>query len=601
MTTSAQTIELTLAAELGALAQARQPAGERTAEAVRKVLGELVGSLGIPGSVSVSLAVGPNASDQPWLGVNVGDRACRYPGALLARVRSYVTAQPVAFDPNAQATLAWLREVVSSGTDDGLGQAIEFIAVACAQIVKLQPECLFNAAQGAAFAVAIPPVERMPDLERRMAEDKGCLRALRKVLSLGVSLGDRDRVSEIMAAGLEGDRTWDQIAEDLIDALAPDEIEIRMPREYLRLLTTLDPGAGGGPEASTTSSGSDSRDKLFPMMRDNLFYELGWRFPDFRVVCDEKLKAGTFAFRLNHLTTMPYVALHADQCLVNETVKRLKPLHIAAIPTTYPPDGREAAIIDTMTRSVAQGARLTTWDAFDYLILCLSADLRATSPRFVLRRTTEHVLQQLDPAIPALIRAARRKFSLEQITQVLREMLAEQVSVRNMRLILECMCDYDYIIADTHQHIIFDDRLSVSRKPNADWLCEATQIAALVRSGLKRQLSHQYTRGASTLVVYLLDPVIERTIGAAVAPDARTGAAPPLSVADQERLLAAVREELHIAPHEGNPPAVLTTQDVRGAVRQMLAHEFPTLPVLAYQELSPDMNIQPIARISWNY
>ena len=38
--------------------------------------------------------------------------------------------------------------------------------------------------------------------------------------------------------------------------------------------------------------------------------------------------------------------------------------------------------------------------------------------------------------------------------------------------------------------------------------------------------------------------------------------------------------------------------DIRRAVQRMLYCEFPRVVVLAYQELSPDMNIQPIARIS---
>jgi type III secretion protein V len=38
--------------------------------------------------------------------------------------------------------------------------------------------------------------------------------------------------------------------------------------------------------------------------------------------------------------------------------------------------------------------------------------------------------------------------------------------------------------------------------------------------------------------------------------------------------------------------------DVRRAMRKFIEKDFPRLVVLSYQELSPDMNIQPIARIS---
>ena len=43
---------------------------------------------------------------------------------------------------------------------------------------------------------------------------------------------------------------------------------------------------------------------------------------------------------------------------------------------------------------------------------------------------------------------------------------------------------------------------------------------------------------------------------------------------------------------------VLTTFEVRRRLRWLIEREWPRLAVLAYQELSPDMNIQPIVRIS---
>ena len=46
-------------------------------------------------------------------------------------------------------------------------------------------------------------------------------------------------------------------------------------------------------------------------------------------------------------------------------------------------------------------------------------------------------------------------------------------------------------------------------------------------------------------------------------------------------------------------PVILTSLGVRARLRRELEKEFPQLSVVSYQELNPDMNIQPIARISW--
>jgi type III secretion protein V len=97
------------------------------------------------------------------------------------------------------------------------------------------------------------------------------------------------------------------------------------------------------------------------------------------------------------------------------------------------------------------------------------------------------------------------------------------------------------------------------------------------------------------LVVCVLDPGIERTI-------AELGAGADHLLFDQtaERLVAAVEGESAIGAGDARPPSILTTQDVRPAVRRMLALRFPELPVLSYQDLSPELNIQALARIHWD-
>ena len=51
-------------------------------------------------------------------------------------------------------------------------------------------------------------------------------------------------------------------------------------------------------------------------------------------------------------------------------------------------------------------------------------------------------------------------------------------------------------------------------------------------------------------------------------------------------------------PPSAQQPVVLTTMEIRRYFRKLVELEFPHLAVLSYQELSPEMNIQPIARIS---
>jgi type III secretion protein V len=102
------------------------------------------------------------------------------------------------------------------------------------------------------------------------------------------------------------------------------------------------------------------------------------------------------------------------------------------------------------------------------------------------------------------------------------------------------------------------------------------------------------------LIVYLLDPEIERMLSPH--PVLGTGEQRRTELAEsaRDKILEALRDEVGAYPLSASAPVILTTIDVRPALRDLIAHEFPRLPVLAYQELSPEMNIQPIARISLN-
>ena len=126
---------------------------------------------------------------------------------------------------------------------------------------------------------------------------------------------------------------------------------------------------------------------------------------------------------------------------------------------------------------------------------------------------------------------------------------------------------------------------------------DTVMLTEYVRAALKRYISHKYTRGQSTLIVYLLDPQIEETVRSSVQ-HTSSGSYLALEPEITQEILAAVRNEVGNLPPSAQQPVVLTTMEIRRYFRKLVELEFPHLAVLSYQELSPEMNIQPIARIS---
>ena len=120
----------------------------------------------------------------------------------------------------------------------------------------------------------------------------------------------------------------------------------------------------------------------------------------------------------------------------------------------------------------------------------------------------------------------------------------------------------------------------------------AAQLADFVRTLLRRYISHKYTRGSSALIVYLLGPAIERRVGDI--------GAQPLSEDEEKKMRGAIHQEIGDVAPTAVSPVILTTFETRRPLKKTIEHEFPRLAVLNYQEVSPEMNIQPIGRISWD-
>jgi len=322
------------------------------------------------------------------------------------------------------------------------------------------------------------------------------------------------------------------------------------------------------------TGGSNFLGELIPMMRDGLFYELGVRYPGLRVRGnDGDLPPGSYIIMVNEI---PLVmgTVDKNKCLVNDTPDRLRLLGIDADPAQNPANGNACGWINMDQRKLAEDAGLTTWDAPGYIVLHLSAVLRKNAAEFVGIQETQNMLEQLEQAFPALVKEVVPKaVSPFQLTDILRRLVEEEISIRDLRNIPQALAEWGPVENDT------------------------VMLTEYVRAALKRYISHKYTRGQSTLIVYLLDPQIEETVRSSVQ-HTSSGSYLALEPEITQEILAAVRNEVGNLPPSAQQPVVLTTMEIRRYFRKLVELEFPHLAVLSYQELSPEMNIQPIARIS---
>lgn len=506
-------------------------------EAAQRAAQSVCEQLGLPALPTLSL----ERAKLPYrlAALRLEETLCRHADSLESQLFS--AQRHALYAPHHKAEIAaWLREQPER-LAPFLGAFVEAVLSQNAALLLTEPIA-------AAYRDQLPEALMDYSLERLR-------QILAPLLALRVSL----RAHELIAAALQEDS--DDLSEALFAALRPQRLPIRCSEATLRALT---------------ENATEEEQALFSLMHNGLFEELGVQLPSLAFVVDDSLAFNQFRLHLNDLPSPVWQGLNADQVLVNGTVEQLSACGVPAQPAYTAVNGRLVALAHRADAEAIRAEGFYVWTPFGHLVLQVSALLRQHSALFMCQRLAQRALEQIEIAFPALAEAVRTRLSAAMLARLLRALLAEQVGLRNMRAICEALVTYDYIVVPPDQ-IAFDDRLQVSVP-----LPLEAGLLAFVRKRLSLQLTQQAARERTPIPVYLLTPELEQAI--AEAPEQAC-----------QRLLTALREQLAQRPEL--TPIVLCASDKRAALRALIGLELPQVRVLAYQELVPEVALQPIARL----
>lgn len=343
----------------------------------------------------------------------------------------------------------------------------------------------------------------------------------------------------------------------------------------------------------TAESADDQNETLIgkvKAMMEGIYYELGILCPIVQFQSEHSLPPHHFRLGWNDIIFPPQRGLAEDELLVNDTVDRLKLQKIEGKVALNPADGKEWAIIAVKDRESALKAGLTTYNFLGHFILVLSSQIIKHASAFVNRLFLDLQLYRMEDKFPATVAEVQQRLSKDLLVQILRELVREEISIRNLRLIFDYLCQLqpDLVQANMSQYIIFDVHGAAIISPRSRRADLAVyEYVNMVRAQLKKEISYKFTRGATTLVVYLMDTEVE----------AKFSRSEGLSQNEVEGLIRSVKREMFSTYRSYSHPIILTTMEARYPLRKVLTSSFPEITVLSYQELSPNMNIQPVARI----
>jgi type III secretion protein V len=108
--------------------------------------------------------------------------------------------------------------------------------------------------------------------------------------------------------------------------------------------------------------------------------------------------------------------------------------------------------------------------------------------------------------------------------------------------------------------------------------------------------SHKYSNGQNVLAAYLLAPSVEDTVRGAIR-QTSGGSYLALDPAVSRKLLEKIKATVGDIGMMAARPVMLTSMDIRRYMRKMIEQELYELAVVSYQELTSEINIQPLAKI----
>ena len=338
------------------------------------------------------------------------------------------------------------------------------------------------------------------------------------------------------------------------DALDLDDIHVEFAPDLVPMV--LDPATGL--EARIAS------------MRRHVAQQFGMILPDFRLTDSAALPAGTYLVRIQGVE-QARARVRPDRllALTGGTGEGLPPGEEVREPVY----GAPARWIAPTHREEAALLGLTVVGPAEVLATHLLEVIKGNLPRLLTLKTLRRILDELTRlSDPARAEANRRLFDelipekvpVDLLLAVLRLLLDERVSIRNVALILESIAELR----------------GAAASPEA--VCEH------VRHRLGFQLVAELRREDGTIPLLQLAPEWERTFaeheveGERGLPDV---ALPPEAF---NRLARAVAERLARAGEQGTNPALVTSTRRRRFLRTVLKAKGIPAPVLSFEEIGLD-------------
>lgn len=316
----------------------------------------------------------------------------------------------------------------------------------------------------------------------------------------------------------------------------------------------------------------DGLDKALAAMRQKLLLDLGVPIPEINVQVNDSCKKDGYIVRINEV---PYGEgrLRPQQILARDTPENLDIMGIPYVLDKSSLPQSESVWVDVAHRESLQRASIPYLASGQIIADHVGQILRRHADEFIGIQEAKALLKQMETSSPELVKETLRLVPLQKIAEVLQRLVSEGVSVRNMRTILNALVQSGQSEKDT------------------------VLLTEHVRIALKRQICFQNCAGLNLLPAYILTSDVEQTVREAIR-QSSAGSYLALDARTTQQIIDAIRKAIGPRDQQLCKPVLLTSVDIRRYLRKLIEVDLYGLPVLSYQELTPDISVQVLARIS---
>lgn len=300
--------------------------------------------------------------------------------------------------------------------------------------------------------------------------------------------------------------------------------------------------------------------------------DLGIEVPVPQIYVDPAMAANRFSIELEGVPVREG-ELPGDYLLLTDDPLHAQLLDVPVLDAESPLNRRPAQWIERHHEDALQGAGIGFMRIDEVLRAVLERTLRRYAADFLGIQETRGVLERLENAYGELVKEVLRILPLQRVAEVLRLLIAEGVSIRNQRALLEAMVEWG------------------TREP------DALRLAEQLRASLARQISHQFADHNRVISAFVLTPGLEEQLRNTLRRQDTTRDAFPEH--NNRALLVQLRHACERLT-EDQHAVLLVHPELRRAMRRLVVRGELELAVLSFRELAGEYNLQAIGTISLN-